>query len=126
MTKQEIKKFLADYLFEEMEFSYDEDFKDSVVGELDDIDVSCALAGGGGIYTMRGKSEWFNYCRPVPKKVTRDMTSLKKKCDELKARAEFLDDALDLILLDTKQDMTTARQEIEEEYGNDYFKKEQS
>jgi len=89
MTNQEIKKFIADYLFEQMEFSHDEDFKDSVVGEFEAIDVHCALAGGGGIYTMRGKSGWFNYCRPVPKKVTCDMTSLKKERDELKKELEF-------------------------------------
>lgn len=74
MTKQEIKQFIADYLFEEMEFSDDEDFKESVVGELNEIDISCALAGRGGIYNMRGKSGWCTYCRPVPKKVVRDMT----------------------------------------------------
>lgn len=50
--------------------------------------------------------------------------ALKKERDELKARVKFLNGALDLVLVNITQNITSARQEIEDEYGYDYFERE--
>ena len=64
----------------------------------------------------------FYYCQSCKK--TSEEVKLEEERDELKARVKFLNGALDLVLVNITQNITSARQEIEDEYGYDYFERE--
>jgi len=61
------------------------------------------------LFGSDGIDNWHNTC-----------ASLQYK--DLVKRNKFLEESLDLCLTDISADITTSRQEIEWQYGNDYLK----